>query len=100
MKALLALLLLPLTVQAEVVATMPNQAGGRIILTDATGEGCIGGFYQASMFTRSGYMLDGCWTVADVGEPVVIIVWSDGDKNMYPAGNFQRTPEADEKYGL
>jgi hypothetical protein len=80
------------TCKAETIASMPNQGGGKIVLTD---ERCtVGGKNYPSLnraynYTSAGYTMDGCYTVEDV---TVVVVWElangDGQKMRYPASNF------------
>ena len=91
MKKTLALLLLCLSahVSAETVATQPNQAGGKIVLTD---DPCIqnGKNYEklnrAYNYGSAGYTSEGCWIVED---ETVIVVWIDTNQKMrYPITAF------------
>lgn len=74
-----------------VVASMPNQAGGKIVLTDET---CIykGKNYspllKAYFYVPSGTTGDGCWAIED-GSDTVTVIWHDnGDTKRYPASSF------------
>jgi len=89
MKKLLAVLLLcPMVVYGAVVATMPNQAGGRIVLTD---EACVyknknySNLYRAYFYTTEGTTGEGCWTLEDES---VTVIWHTGGTRRYPAENF------------
>ena len=90
MKKLLAILLfVPTIALGAVVASMPNQAGGKIVLTD---EACIhnGKNYspllKSYFYTPSGLTGDGCWRLDD---ETVVIVWIDSNTTRrYPAVNF------------
>lgn len=92
MKKLIAAVLLAVSFssQAGVIASMPNQAGGKIVLTDET---CIhaGRSYAPLMksyfYTTSGVTGDGCWRLDDES---VVIVWIDTNTTKrYPAANFE-----------
>ena len=91
MKKLIATLLLCFSTASfgAVVASMPNQAGGKIVLTD---EACrhkgktYDGLYKAYFYASSGTTGDGCWALED---EVVTVVWIDsGNTKRYPASNF------------
>lgn len=92
MKKLLATLLLcPMIAHGAVVASMPNQAGGKIVLTD---EACIykgknyTNLYKSYFFTPTGLTGNGCWAIED-GSEVVTVIWHDtGDTKRYPASSF------------
>lgn len=91
MKKTLALLLLCLSahVSAETVATQPNQAGGKIVLTDGQCK------YEGQVFDKlnraynygsAGYTSEGCWGVED---ETVIVYWIDTNQKMrYPVTAF------------
>ena len=83
--------MLPTLVFAEAIATMPNRAGGKIVLTD---EVCkhSGKVYEnlnrAYNYGTQGYTAEGCFFVED--ETVVIICLDNSaePKMRYPAENF------------
>ena len=88
-KLLIALLFLPITASAEVIASMPNQAGGKIVLTT---EQCKhkGKVYESLrksyFYTTEGLTGDGCWYLDD---ETVVVVWIDSNTTRrYPAENF------------
>lgn len=87
MKPLLIALLaaLSFSAAADTVATLPNQGGGQIRLTD---EACTlpgqRGFLAYS-FVMNETPLLGCWVPID---DQVLMVYSDGDARMYPASEF------------
>jgi hypothetical protein len=73
---------------AEVIATLPNQAGGKIVLTNETcsSDGKVyKSLRSAYKYAKSGETSDGCWYISD---EVVNAIWEDGTKNRYPAGTF------------
>lgn len=81
-------------VKAETFATLPNQGGGKIVLTD---EPCIknGRNYdklnRSYFYTSSGVTGEGCWGFE--GE-TIIVAWDDSDKvRRYPAENFTLAPK-------
>ena len=89
-KLLIALALLPTVAFAEVIATMPNQAGGKIVLTD---EECshAGKNYptlrKSYFYTPEGTTGDGCWRLDD---ETVIVVWIDSNTTRrYPVTSFE-----------
>ena len=91
MKTLLAALLLCFSTvaTAAVVASMPNQAGGKIVLTD---EACIHngktyqGLFKSYFYTPEGLTGDGCWRLDD---ETIIVVWIDsGNTKRYPLSSF------------
>jgi len=92
MKKLLAVLLfVPTIALGAVIASMPNQAGGKIVLTD---EACIHrgknypNLYKSYFYANSGLSGDGCWTIEDGSETVTVIWLDTGDTKRYPIVNF------------
>ena len=92
MKALITTLLLSFSTVSfgAVVASMPNQAGGKIVLTD---EACVHNgktyqdLYRSYFYSSSGTTGDGCWRLDD---ETVIVVWIEsGSTKRYPAANFE-----------
>jgi len=82
-KLLMAVLLaLSLNASAEVVASMNNQGGGKIVLTAAKCD--RSNLYVAYTYVDSGHTLMGCWTTS--GDRV-LIDWN-GDIRTYPASSF------------
>ena len=79
------------TAQAEAIATMPNNANGKIVLTN---EICKfkGKVYdslrRAYNYTEQGYTSEGCYAIED---ETVVVVWDSGNKMRYPAANFTLT---------
>jgi hypothetical protein len=76
---------------AATIATMPNQGGGKIVLTD---EPCKSGgktfdkLNRAYNYTTSGYGSEGCFFVED---ETVVVIWNleTGPSQMrYPIENF------------
>ena len=84
MKKWLLALLFTFNAQAAVVATMPNQSGGQMVLTDAV---CKASPKLWTMFgyTGNGEILSGCWTAEG---NMVVVVWQDGDIRRYPISAF------------
>jgi hypothetical protein len=83
--------MLPTMAFAGAIATMPNKAGGKIVLTD---EPCVfqgkkfDGLNRAYNYGTQGYTTEGCFAVED---ETVVVIWNDGSaepKMRYPAENF------------
>ena len=93
-KLLLALLVVATPLQAASIASMNNQGGGKIVLTDETCRlegGRYPSLYHAYFYTGSGLTGDGCYTVQD---DTVVVVWDiDGkaETRRYPIRNFTLT---------
>ena len=92
-KITLALLtfILPTLAFAGAIATMPNKAGGKIVLTD---ELCKyeGKVYEhlnrAYNYGTQGYTTEGCFNVED---ETVVVFWFDNSANpkmRYPVESF------------
>jgi hypothetical protein len=92
MKKILIGVVLALTAtvsNAETVATQPNQAGGKIVLTDQICK------YDGQVFDKlnraynygsAGYTSEGCWGIED---ETVIVYWIDTNQKMrYPVSAF------------
>ena len=77
-----ALLVLSLNANAEVIAEMPNQGGGKIVLTAVNCPNS--NLMVAYSYLKSGHTYMGCWTIS--GDRVMID-WS-GDIRAYPANAF------------
>lgn len=84
-------LLLPSLAQAEAIATLPNQGGGKIVITnqvckhDGKTYEALGRAYS---YTEQGTTMEGCYLIEDM---TVVIVWKIGDaaeKKRYPIENF------------
>ena len=84
-------LVLPTFAFAAAIATMPNRAGGKIVLTD---EPCVhkgktyNGLARAYNYSTEGYTTEGCFAIED---DTVVVIWDDGTANSkmrYPAENF------------
>lgn len=83
-KLLLALLLAADMVHAGNIATMKNQAGGLIYLTDAKTRDCKDGraVYATS---SSGGSTWGCWFLID---DMIHVAWDTGGTSAFPANAF------------
>jgi hypothetical protein len=88
---LLLAFLFPTLAQAGAIATMPNRAGGKIVLTD---EACkhnskvYENLNRAYNYGAQGFTTEGCFLVED---ETVVIIWLDNSaepKMRYPAENF------------
>ena len=82
--------------KAEALATLPNNGGGKIVLTD---EECIahGVKYEplrrAYSFVASGTIHEGCFYVDNTTESVVIVWTIGGKQNRYPKYDFKVIPK-------
>jgi hypothetical protein len=94
--------MLPAIAQAVAIATMPNRAGGKIVLTD---EPCVhkgktyDGLNRAYNYSTEGYTTEGCFVVED---ETVVVIWNDGSANSkmrYPAENFTIIKRKGTRYG-
>ena len=92
-KLLLALMLVSGVAHSGTFATMPNQANGKIVLTD---EACkldgrtYDGLHRAYNYGSSGYTSEGCWMMED--ETIVVAWIGSKDKMRYPSANFTLSP--------
>jgi hypothetical protein len=95
-------LMLPTFAFAAAIATMPNRAGGKIVLTD---EPCVhkgkkyDGLNRAYNYSTEGYTTEGCFVVED---ETVVVIWDDGSANSkmrYPAENFTIIKKKGTRYG-
>lgn len=84
-KLLLTLLLAAGMAHAEVIAKMPNKAGGFLYLTDVSTKGCSAN--SKAMFANSsdGKSIWGCWFLDDV---VIHVRWDDGGTSAFPVEAF------------
>lgn len=89
MKKLLIALCFIGSVQAKDIAWMPNQANGKIVLTDEVCKDKKGKIYTSLnrmfFYSETGLTMDGCFYVR--GE-VVDSIWDDGVQMRYPIGSF------------
>ena len=67
------------------LATMKNQAGGLIYLTDAKTRDCKDNGRAVYATSSSGGSTWGCWFLID---EMVHIVWDTGGTSAFPAGAF------------
>jgi hypothetical protein len=101
-KLLAALLFVPMLAQAEAIATMPNEGGGKIVLTDEVckHEGkTYNKLSRAYNYTTSGHGSEGCFYIED---ETVVVIWntSSGTRQMrYPAENFTIIKRKGTRYG-
>jgi hypothetical protein len=95
-------LVLPTFAFAAAIATMPNRAGGKIVLTD---EPCVhkgktyAGLARAYNYSTEGYTTEGCFAIED---ETVVVIWDDGSANSkmrYPAENFTIIKKKGTRYG-
>jgi hypothetical protein len=87
-------------VRAEVIATQPNQAGGKIVLTD---EVCkhngqvYSNINRAYNYGSAGYTSEGCWGIED---ETVVVFWLDNNQKMrYPITAFTMNPNYSKRKG-
>lgn len=83
-KLLLTLLLAASAAHAEIIATMPNKAGGLIYLTNNVTDKCRP---LRAMFANSkdGNSLWGCWFLDEV---VIHVKWNEGGTSAFPVEAF------------
>lgn len=89
-KLLGCLLFVPLLAQAEAIATMPNEGGGKVVLTDdvCKHEGVVyKSLNRIYSYTAKGYNFEGCYGIED---ETVVAIWhtSTIDKMRYPLSSF------------
>lgn len=81
----------PSMARAEAIASMQNQGGGKIVLTNETckyGEKTYSKLSRAYNYTSEGYGSEGCFYIED---ETVVVIWNqtNGAKQMrYPADSF------------
>ncbi len=72
------------TAQAEVIATLPNRAGGKIVFTDEVchqNNKTYPNLRRSYMYTDTGETLGGCFVID--GE-TLWTVWEGGHERRYP----------------
>jgi hypothetical protein len=87
-KYLLALCFVSSLSFAKSLAWMPNQAGGKIIITDEICQSngkTFKSLNRAFLYTQSGFTLEGCFYIE---EELISVVWSDGTQMKYEIKNF------------
>jgi hypothetical protein len=98
--ALLACLL-PTIAQADAIATMPNEGGGFIVLTDdqCKHEGKVyKGLNRMYSYTSRGSNFEGCYGIED--DTVVAVWYTDGvSKRRYPISAFTLVTKKNSRYG-
>lgn len=99
---LMVLLLFTSNAKAEAIATMPNEGGGKIVLTDEVcknGGKTYSALSRAYNYTTSGHSSEGCFFIED---ETVVVIWdtSAGVRRMrYPAENFTVIKKKGNRYG-
>ena len=98
---LVALMVAAFNVQADAIATMPNEGGGFIVLTDdqCKHEGKVyKGLNRLYSYTARGNNAEGCYGIED---DTVVAIWTTGgmDKRRYPISAFTLTPKKTSRYG-
>lgn len=88
---------------AETIASMPNQGGGKIVLTNETCKldgKTYSTLYRAYNYTSEGYGSEGCYYVED---ETVLVVWKGANgqpsRMRYPAENFTIVKKNSSRYG-
>lgn len=82
----IAALFLSTPASAEQLGYVPNNAGGRIYLTDtvSTADGCHETLMAYST-SPAGDMLFGCWLIDG---DIIMVQWSTGKVSAYPVADF------------
>ena len=97
-KLLIALMLVSGIAKSATFATMPNQANGKIVLTDETCkfDGKVyDGLNRAYNYGSAGYTSEGCWMAED---ETIVVIWIDSNTKMrYPMANFTLNPNWKQK---
>jgi hypothetical protein len=92
--------MLPTLAFADAIATMPNEGGGLIVLTDdqCKHEGKVyKGLNRLYSYTAQGHNSEGCYTVED---DTVVAIWAtSGNKMRYPISAFTLRPKRGTRYG-
>jgi hypothetical protein len=73
---------------AEVIATTPNNDGGKIVLTNevCTDNGkTYKSLYSGYTYTTTGSTMNGCWTIEDDN---IHFIYTDGAQYRYPSSRF------------
>lgn len=83
-KLLLTLLLAASAAHAEIIATMPNKAGGMLYLTNNVTEKCKP-FRTMFANNSEGKSIFGCWFLDEV---VIHVRWEDGGTSAFPVEAF------------
>jgi hypothetical protein len=98
--ALCLMAMLPLILMAQtptILATLPNQGGGKITFTSERSESCKPDQLFAYAQNKGGKIeLTGCYRL--IGEEV-FVVWSDGDVYTYPFDSLQISKEMERYSG-
>jgi hypothetical protein len=90
-KLLAVMMFVPTLAFAEAIATMPNEGGGKIVLTDEVcknGGKTYSALSRAYNYTTAGHSSEGCFFIED---ETVVVIWDTaaGVRRMrYPAENF------------
>jgi len=88
-------------VKAEAIATMPNEGGGFIVLTDdpCKHEGKVyKGLNRLYSYTSRGTNAEGCYGIED--DTVVAVWYTNGvDKMRYPISAFTLKTKRGTRYG-
>lgn len=97
-KLLLALMFVSGVAQSSTFATLPNTAGGKIVLTDELcklGDKVYDKLNRAYNYGSAGYTSEGCWMTED---ETIVVIWVDTNtKSRYPIQNFTLNPNWQKK---
>ena len=88
-RLLIALMMMAATAHAGDIATLDNEAGGKIVFTDRPCPKDIGGLRMYAT-SRSGETLFGCWILPDDSQNIMVR-YSDGVIRMYDPANIKFT---------
>jgi hypothetical protein len=92
--------MLPTLAFADAIATMPNEGGGLIVLTDdqCKHEGKVyKGLNRLYSYTAQGHNSEGCYGIED---DTVVAIWAtSGNKMRYPISAFTLRPKRGTRYG-
>jgi hypothetical protein len=88
-------------VKAAAVATMPNEGGGQVVLTDepCKHEGKVySQLNRVYTYTARGYTVEGCYAVED---DTVVAIWhtTNAEKMRYPISAFTLIKKKSVRYG-
>ena len=85
--------------KAAAFATMPNEGGGKIVLTDETCKlkgKTYPNLFRAYTFNPSGFNLEGCW-LPELDGAAVRIVWFDNTQSVYSTDGFTPAGKSKER---
>lgn len=86
--AVVLALLVSKNANSKEIASAPNNAGGRIVLTDnpcVLGNKTYRNLNAAYLYSSSGSTLNGCFQVED---DLIHVIWFDNSESRYPINAF------------